>query len=183
MYRQCQKFPFETIKTLANALILCHFDYACSSWYSSLTSTTRKKLQTTQNKIVRFVLGLNPRAHIGFYEHSKSGWLPVSYRINQIKAGHMYKILNGLAPAYMERGTAISAIHSHVTRQSNTKNLHKERTGSAGATSFHQTGAHIWNNLPVDIRESSSLGSFKHKLKIHLFKSFKDSESNPFHFY
>ena len=42
-------------KTLCNSLVQCHFDYACSSWYSSLSKYFQKRLQVTQNKVVRFI--------------------------------------------------------------------------------------------------------------------------------
>ena len=36
--------------------------YACSSWYSSLSKYFQKRLQVTQNKVVRFINKYNPRS-------------------------------------------------------------------------------------------------------------------------
>ena len=41
---------------LATALVQCHFDYACSSWYTSLTKKTQDKLQVCQNKLIKIIL-------------------------------------------------------------------------------------------------------------------------------
>ena len=86
LYRQCRFLSFETTKkTLCNALILCHYDYACAAWYSPLTVVTKNNLQVTQNKVIRFVLNLGPRAHIGYDQFTQVNWLPVKQRVEQIK--------------------------------------------------------------------------------------------------
>ena len=41
-------------RLLLNALIQPHFDYACTSWYPGLNKRLSKKIQTAQNKCVRF---------------------------------------------------------------------------------------------------------------------------------
>ena len=41
---------------LCNALIQPHFDYACSVWYPNLTKKLKHRIQTTQNKCIRFCL-------------------------------------------------------------------------------------------------------------------------------
>jgi len=51
----------KTMKLLASALVQCHLDYACASWYSNLTKKTKDKLQVCQNKLIRTVLKLPPR--------------------------------------------------------------------------------------------------------------------------
>ena len=43
-------------KTLSSALMLCHFDYSCSAWYSGLSKLLKRKLQVAQNKVIRFEL-------------------------------------------------------------------------------------------------------------------------------
>ena len=37
------------------ALVQCHFDYSCSSWYAGVCKSLRKKLQVRENKNVIFV--------------------------------------------------------------------------------------------------------------------------------
>ena len=61
-------FDLQTKGMLASALVQCHFDYACSMWFSciSSTSSSRKRLQIIQNKLIRFILGISNRSHIGY---------------------------------------------------------------------------------------------------------------------
>ena len=43
-------------RLLCNALIKPHFDYACSAWYPNLSKKLKNKIQTSQNKCIRFCL-------------------------------------------------------------------------------------------------------------------------------
>ena len=64
IYRQTRHFKMKTKKLLTSALIQCHFDYASASWYSCLAKKYKNRLQTTQKKIVRYLLNAPPRTHI-----------------------------------------------------------------------------------------------------------------------
>ena len=122
-----------TKKLLVSALnIQCHYDYACSSWYLGLTKQTKQRLQITQNKIIRNVLNLSPRSHIGANEFQEVKWLPINYRVFQIIINHMFRILNAKSPIYLQEGiTKSSRIHTHSTR-SGTLALFKPRMGTHG---------------------------------------------------
>ena len=52
-------------KNLCMALLQCHLDYCSTTWYPTLSSKLKNKLQTTQNKIVRYILNFNHREHVG----------------------------------------------------------------------------------------------------------------------
>ena len=59
IYRR-NRFITPTLRRLlCNALIQPHFDYACSAWYSDLTKTLKNRIQTSQNKCIRFSLQLD----------------------------------------------------------------------------------------------------------------------------
>ena len=62
--RQAKYLNTRSRKLLTSALILCHFDYACSVWYSGLQTTMKHKLQILQNKTIRFALYLPSPGHI-----------------------------------------------------------------------------------------------------------------------
>ena len=54
-------------KLLCNTLILSHFDYPCSAWYSNFHKRLKSKLQILQMKCLRFCLNSNNRAQY-FYQ-------------------------------------------------------------------------------------------------------------------
>ena len=64
LYRHGDCLSKQTRKTLSSALILCHFDYSCSAWYSGLNKSFKHKLQVAQNKVVRFINHLGPRVRV-----------------------------------------------------------------------------------------------------------------------
>ena len=43
MYRKANCLSAETRKTLSMALIQCHFDYSCSSWYAGITRALKNQ--------------------------------------------------------------------------------------------------------------------------------------------
>ena len=51
-------------RLLCNALIQPHFDYACSAWYPNETKKLKHRIQTTQNKYMRFCLQFDKLKHI-----------------------------------------------------------------------------------------------------------------------
>merc|ERR1711984_47654 len=56
---------------------------------------------TTQNKMIRFILNLDNRAHIGNKERVKAGFLNVTDRVKQLKLGHVFKIKSKTSPYYL----------------------------------------------------------------------------------
>ena len=108
LYRNARSFDPQTKGMLASALVQCHFDYACSMWFSCVSSTSRKRLQIIQNKLIRFILGISTRSHIGYREFSSSNMLPVEYRVTQLKLNHMFNIVHGSAPEYLKNNINIT---------------------------------------------------------------------------
>lgn len=178
LYRQTRNFDTHTKKLLTSALIQCHFDYASASWYSGLTKKYQNRLQTTQNKIVRFLLNAHPRTHIGYTEFVSVKMLPVDLRVKQLKLNHIHNIVHGSAPSYL------TSFFSHRS------SLHNTRSGplsfsipsvkSFGLSSFQYTGAVAWNSLPGRIQSSQSKSVFKSNVKQFLYNSLHQSELNPF---
>ena len=79
-------------KNLCSALILCHFDYSCSSWYDGLTNGLKRKLQIAQNKVVRFIDSPGPRTRITADILAKLNLLNVETRVKQLRLNHVHKI-------------------------------------------------------------------------------------------
>ena len=80
---------------LCNALIQPHFDYACSVWYPNLSKKLKHRIQTTQNKSMRFCLRLDKLKHIFHEEFEHLNWLPVTYRFKQCVISIVFKYFNG----------------------------------------------------------------------------------------
>lgn len=187
LYRKREYLSFHTKKMLIMAIIQCHLDYASPVWYYSLTQSLRNKLQVTQNKMVRFVMNLDARSHIGKDEFSFVKWLPVEHRVKFKTLCHVFKIHSGESPLYMQdMFTPASSVHSYSTRFrvtaqnpgnasivsfSDSGRYSLPKVKGFGKRSFAYIGCSLWNDLPQCLRSAKSIQSFKIRAKEHLLSS------------
>ena len=150
---------------LCNALIQPHFDYACSVWYPNLNKKFKIKLQTLQNKCVRFCFQLDNRAHVGITEFKKINWLPVDYRFSQCLAANVFKFFDDKCPLYMKDVFDKSCMRQGSTRNSTMKLSQPLRRTSYGQNCISFLAPSIWNNLPNELKCCTNLNTFKHKIK------------------
>ena len=50
---------------LCSALLQCHLEYCCTSWFHGLSKYHQQKLQIFQNKMIWYIMHLGPRDHVG----------------------------------------------------------------------------------------------------------------------
>ena len=168
LYRKQRFLNFKTKKLLVMLLIRCHFDYACSFWYPGLTQFLCKKFQITQNKVIRFVLNLDPRSHLGPDVFRSLGWLPVSKRVDQMILNHVFKINSRTSPDYMtEHFVPRSAVHSYGTRFRENGCFSLPKVKGFGKKTFAFRGRKLWNDLPANIKSIAGNQSFKVAVKAH----------------
>ena len=88
-------------KINSNTLIQPHFDYACSAWYRNRTKKLKHRIQTTQNKRMRFCLHLHKLKHMSHEEFERLNWLPVTYRFKQCVISIVFKYFNEQCSNYL----------------------------------------------------------------------------------
>lgn len=171
LYRQAKFLNLQTRKLLVTSLIQCHFDYACSAWFFGLSEKHKSKLQICQNKLIRFVLGLEPRSHIGLQQFQRVGWLPSEKRVWHIGLLHIHKIIHGSAPTYLSSEVAhLRDTHTYQTRLSQHGLVVPSfsRSGnSCGEKTFIYNATKLWNALPELIQTIGSFNRFKQAVKKH----------------
>ena len=165
--RKAQFLDTASLRLLANSLVSCCFDYGLCSWYSGLSKALKHKLQVSQNKLVRVVLGLGPRIHVGKHQLQQLGWLPLEAREVQLQLRMVHNICNNKAPAYLSNHFVKSReTHSYNTRASLTDlRLPSFNLDTFGKCTFKYRGAVNWNKLPSEIKVISSNSYFKKMLK------------------
>ena len=169
LYRQALFLDPKTRKTLVSALIQCYFDYSCSSWFSGLSKKLQNKLQVMQNKIVRFILGLDSRTHVGQAELDRLEFLDTDDRVKQLKLNHAFKIFNNMSPDYLsDHFIKTSERHRYNTRDSHLNFVVPKFHGHIGSTTFQYTTVKAWNCLPSNIKSINSYANFKKEVKAHL---------------
>jgi hypothetical protein len=134
------------------------------------------KLQMSQNKLIRVVLKVSPRTHIGRSCFQELNWLPVEASVPQIRLGLVYRSIYGPAHRYLsDYFPRVRYAHNHSTR-SGVANvcLYRFRSNAGKGISLN-TGASERNELPLPIKTMSSLDSFK-----NMFDVFCAHMNNPF---
>ena len=101
------------------AMVQCHYDYECAMWFSRILISVKKMLQIVQNMVIRFVMGIPPRTHLGCSEFSRVNTLPVKHRADQIKLNHMFNIVHGSAHEYLKHSINLSRGNRYDTRSGN----------------------------------------------------------------
>ena len=184
LYRQARFLDVKCKMSLCSALITCHIDYACSSWYSGLTKTLRQKLQVCQNKVVRFILDLPPMHSVNYSVLSGLNLLSVEDRVAQLRLNHVFNIYHGKAPSYLcENFLLRSEVSSRSTRSSSNLDFIVPRIKTCESGSFFYQGIKNWNELPKHIKEMKGKQSFKEGVKKHLMEKGLDKHNCDFYFY
>ena len=154
---------------LCNALIQPHFDYLCSSWFPNINRKLKRKLQTNQNKCIRFCLQLSSRTRLTFQHLEKINWLPIKERVHQSILSHVYKSLNNDSPIYMSDMFKTASQSNINTRQAYSRLIQPLCKTKMGLNSISYLGPSLWNKLPENIKPS--LITFKHKAKEYFLKN------------
>ena len=89
--------------------------------YPNLNNKFKTKLQTFQNKCVRFGLQLDNRAHVGITKFKKINLLPVDYRFRRCLIANAFKFFDDRCPSYMKDVFDRSCINQASTRNSSMK--------------------------------------------------------------
>ena len=94
---------------------------------------------------------------------NRLNWDNLSTPRKKLKATLMFKIIKGLFPAYLQDLFNIRSTKYNLRDSEIKLNLPKPRTNYC-KRALGYSGALLWNNLPVHLRKSDSLGYFKREL-------------------
>ena len=157
---------------LYNAIVLPHIDYCCPIW-SSAADKHINKIQVLQNHVARLTLRCKVRdKHVSaIYDELK--WMTVRQRADYFTLTLIYRCMHGLAPNYLAQNILHGLnTHSYGTRSRSSNNIYFGRSRTNwGTRTFRKHGAGLWNRLPCNIKQSSSIQVLKKNLKVYIFKS------------
>lgn len=161
----------DTAAQIIHAFVTSRLDY-CNSLLHGLPKKLMSRLTKIQNTAVRIITLCNPQDNIT--PHLKTlHWLPVPLRIKFKLLLTCYKIINNLAPSYLN-DLLIPLEIPHDLRSVAMGNfkIPKSQSVTYGDRAFSIAAPQFWNKLPLDIRNAPTLSLFKTKLKTHLFDEF-----------
>ena len=125
-----------------------------------------KKLQICQNKVVRFILNMEPRTSITQEILDKVKMLKVPDRVSQLRLNHVFNIANDLAQKNLSQNFTFN---QGRTRSATNRNFIIQSRSKCSNNSFVYSAIKDWNILPANIKECTSKSSFK----THSERSFK----------
>ena len=155
--------------TLIQSLVISRLDNMNSLLYG-LPDSELNKLQRIQNHAAKVVLMKKKSDHVTPLLMSLH-WLRIPFRIEYKLLLLTYKCLNGKAPEYL--ASLLGPYKPQRQLRSCDQDLLAEkraRLKTYGMRAFSVAAPKLWNKLPLDVRNSGSVGTFKSKLKTHLFK-------------
>ena len=140
------------------------------------THALKNKLQVAQNKTVRFIKSMGPRASIKQAELSSLGFLNIKNRVKQLRLNHAHKIYYDKCPSYLKNYfIKINEHHVHNTRSSQINYVTPKIKGIE-STTFSYNGIHDWNSLPDSIKSINDLQRFKKEVKCLLMHTSEERE-------
>jgi hypothetical protein len=157
----------DSAKQLAVSLGFGRLDL-CNSVLAGTSQSNIKSLQRAQNCLARAVLS-RTRTESATGMLRELHWLPFDKRINfklaclgrNVKATGTPSYLNALLVEY-------APVRSLRSVDSKLLVVPSKRTTTA-RSAFDYAAPHFWNSVPLTIRESQSLRTFKKKLKTFMF--------------
>ena len=86
-----------------------------------------------------------------------------------------YKALDGLAPKYISDMLMYNQSSYHTRASTDPLRLYIPKTSkhTFADRAFSVAAPKLWNNIPLDIRVSKTIESFKQRLKTYLFENVK----------
>ena len=158
----------DTTESIVHAFVTSRIGYRNSLLYG-LPKCVVKNLQYVQNSAARLIYLSRKFDHVTPLL-SNLHWLPIEQRIHFKILLITYKALNRKVPKYRSDLLSLYSPGRNL-RSANQKLLCKASYNlkTYGARSFSCAAPLLWNSIPYDIRNSSSIDTFKRKLKTWLF--------------
>ena len=92
--------PTSNLISVYQSIVEQNLDY-CSIVWDDISDQLTDKLQILQNRAARVITGADYRMHTNELS-TKLGWSSLKEKRNKQKAVMMFKIMNGMAPAYLK---------------------------------------------------------------------------------
>ncbi len=168
MYKIRECVDEDSAKCMVHSLVTSRLDY-CNALLYGCPNVLLDRLWCVQKAGARLI------TMSGKYDHItpvliKLHMLPVHQRLDYKVLLLTYKSLNNMAPIYLTE--LLEHRTNKGTRRDNMNLLVEPRfkCKTYGGRAFSRSAPVLWNRLPANVRDCTTLSSFKTSLKTYLFK-------------
>lgn len=147
-------------KILYNSYISSNFNYCPLIWMYS-GKTGMEKMEKTNKRALAFVTNDSETDYKELCRKEKQ--LTIYKRCIKAVAMQMFKIKNQDAPIYIQELFNVR-LNNYDMRDNDKFTLPSFNSTSYGKKSFRYYGAKLWNSIPLEIKQSVSLNTFKNSL-------------------
>lgn len=159
LWRRVTDTPFKTRLLLVKTLILSHLFY-CDVVFGDLNSSLNRTIQRIFNSCIRYVFSLKRNDRLSNYYSKILGCTLENYfKIRTLI--FTYKIIKNHSPPYLHNNLIFS-----ISSRTNNLIIPTHNSGIM-SNSFAVRSSRLWNNIHNDIKNSSSVESFRNKLLKH----------------
>ena len=157
------------LEKIYNSFIRPLLEYSDAVW-DNATSECKEKLEAVHNEAARIITGATKLCSISKL-HEDLGWETLQARRSKHKLTILYKILNGIAPEYLQSLVPPRVQDATSRNLRNANDFRNFRTNTnLFYESFFPSTIRAWNELPDGIKTSPSVASFKFRLNRELRK-------------
>ena len=148
-------------RTIMKSFVTSQFSYCPLIWMFH-----SRRLNNKINSIHERALRITYQDNVSTFQEllNKDNSVSIHHRNLQVLATEMFKIHRGLSPEIL-RETFVSKTSSYNLRRNDTFGKRKVHSVYHGTESLSFLGPKIWDLVPVELKQSETLYSFKLKIK------------------
>ena len=163
------KFDKASRIMIVQSLALSILNY-CSRIWGITTMEQLDRVQKVQNFAAKVAFGGARK-----YDHvtpilQDLQWMDIKSKIAYDICVFTYKVMSSMLPDWLFTFPFVSEVQGRPTRQANCLVIKRTNT-NLGTRAISVRGPKDWNDIPIDIRNSSSITVFKKNLKKHILDS------------
>ena len=159
----CKVASFKIRKMIADGIIMSKITYCIALWGGSADQLL-DPLQKVQNKAARAVTKLNWDTSITILL-KQCGWLSIRQLVVYHSSILVHKVMMKKSPSYLY--SMFSSKYQIDTRQARSEQIKPTRISTLELSyeSFRWRAARMYNDLPIALRQVTSVPKFKKELK------------------
>ena len=165
----------KTLEIIYTSFIRPLMEYGNVVW-DGCTQSDALKLESVQLAAARVISGAM-RTTFDAKLYEETGLTTLAKRREVSKLILMYKITNNMVPEYLSSiiSNEQNLNRRYITRQAPDLPQFRTRT-ELFVNSFFPSTIKLWNQLPLDVRNSTTLADFKNKISTNVPRSLKQTE-------